>query len=144
MTREDLLHDDFGWCRFFIRLLCLDRSDDFRGYIHIGLGMHAAWLADDDGLAAVRCFADRYIQGYLAEEFASHLFRRRSGAAMVEYIGAFAAMGTTEIAHVFDQPEYGDFDLAKHVEALARVEQGDVLRRRDDDRAGQWYLLNQG
>jgi len=106
--------------------------------------VHAARLADDDRPAAVGGLADRGVERDLAEEVAAHLLRRRARAAMVEDIGALAAMGAAEIAHILDDPEDRHVDLAEHVETLAGVEQGDVLRRRDDDRAGQRRLLHQG
>jgi hypothetical protein len=37
-------------------------------------------------------------------------------------------------AHVLDDAKHGHADLAEHLQALARVEQRDLLGRRDDDR----------
>ena len=53
-------------------------------------------------------------------------------------------MGADEIAHVLDQAEHRHVDLAEHVEALARIQQRDVLGRRDDHRAGQRHRLRHG
>ena len=46
-------------------------------------------------------------------------------------------------AHVLDDAEDRHADLLEHLEALARVEQRDVLRRRDDHRAGDRHALRQ-
>ena len=55
-----------------------------------------------------------------------------------------AALRADVDAHVLDDAEDRDADLLEHLEALARVEQGDVLRRGDDHRAGHRHLLRQG
>ena len=46
-------------------------------------------------------------------------------------------------AHVLDDAEHGHCDLLEHPEALACIEQRDVLRRRDDDRAAHGHALRQ-
>src|SRR5437588_653371 len=56
-------------------------------------------------------------------------------------LAAATAMRAQEIAHVLDDAEHRHLDLGEHVEALAGVEERDVLRRRDDDGAGERYLL---
>ena len=63
---------------------------------------------------------------------------------MAEDLAALAAIGAEEIAHVLDDAEHRHVDLAEHVEALARVDQRDVLRRRDDHGAGERHLLRHG
>ena len=62
-------------------------------------------------------------------------------AAVAEDVGALAALGADEIAHVLDDAEHRHVDLAEHVEALAGVDQREVLRRGDDDGARQRHLL---
>ncbi len=54
-----------------------------------------------------------------------------------------AAIGADVGAHVLDDADDGDADLLEHLEALARVEQRDVLRRGDDDRTRDRHLLRQ-
>ena len=83
------------------------------------------------------------MQRDLAEERHAELVGFLAGAAMAEDLRALAALGAEEIAHVLDDAEYRHGDLAEHVQALARVDQRDVLRRRDDDGAGQRHALRQ-
>ncbi len=64
-----------------------------------------------------------------------------AGAAVAEDLAAPAAMRAQEIAHVLDDAEHRHVDLLEHVQPLARVDEGDVLRRRDDDRARERHLL---
>ena len=47
-------------------------------------------------------------------------------------------------AHVLDDAEHRHLDLLEHAQTFARVEQRDVLRRRDDDRAAHRHPLRQG
>lgn len=42
---------------------------------------------------------------------------------------------TDKVGHVEQQPDNWHVDLVEHGHALARVDERDVLRRRDDDRA---------
>ena len=53
-------------------------------------------------------------------------------------------MRADEGAHILDDAEHRHVHLAEHVEPLARVDQREVLRRRDDDRAGERHLLRHG
>ena len=103
----------------------------------IDLGVRAVGIGDDDRVAAVGGLADGDVERHLAEEVAAELLGLAPRAAMAEDLAALAAMRAEEIAHVLDDAEHRHVDLAEHVEALARVEQRDVLRRRDDDRAGR-------
>ena len=66
------------------------------------------------------------------------------GAAVAEDVALVAAVRADEGAHVLDDAEHRDVDLAEHVEALSGIQQGDVLRCRDDHRAGQRHLLGHG
>src|SRR5438876_2935517 len=47
-------------------------------------------------------------------------------------------------AHVLDDAEHGDIDLLEHLEALARVCKGDVLRRCHNNGTGDGYSLCEG
>ena len=60
-----------------------------------------------------------------------------------EDVFAVATVGATVDGHVFDDAQDGHADLLEHAQALARVQQGDVLRRGDDDGAGQRHALAQ-
>ena len=55
-----------------------------------------------------------------------------------------AASGAHEHAHVLDDAEHRDFDPLEHLEALARVGEGDVLGGGDDDRAAHRDALREG
>ena len=46
-------------------------------------------------------------------------------------------------AHVLDDAEDRDADLLEHLEPFARIDQRDVLRRGDDDRAGDRHALRE-
>jgi hypothetical protein len=69
--------------------------------------------------------------------------RHAIAAAGTEDVLGMAALGADVDAHVLDDAEDGDADLLEHLQALARVEQRDVLRRGDDHRAGHRHLLRQ-
>ena len=64
--------------------------------------------------------------------------------AVVEEFGPVAACGADVVAHVLHDPEDRHVDLLKHVDAPCHVEQGDILRRRDDHRAGERHPLRHG
>ena len=55
-----------------------------------------------------------------------------------------AAFAAHVHGHVLDDAEDGHAHFFKHLDALARVEQGDVLRRGDDDGTGHGHTLAQG
>ena len=65
-------------------------------------------------------------------------------AAMAEDRRDVVAGRAAEARHVFDQAQDRNAHLLEHRDAAPRVDQGDVLRRRDDDRAGQRRLLRHG
>ena len=62
-------------------------------------------------------------------------------AAVGEDVGASAAMRAEGIAHVLDHAEQRHGDLLEHGDAEGGVDQREVLRRRDDHRAGQRHVL---
>ena len=47
-------------------------------------------------------------------------------------------------AHVFDQPQHRHADFFKHLQPFFGIEQGDVLRRGNNHRAGHRDFLRQG
>ena len=55
-----------------------------------------------------------------------------------------AAVRADVHGHVLDQPEHGDVELLEHLQRLARIQGGDVLRRGHDHRAGHRDLLRHG
>ena len=64
-------------------------------------------------------------------------------AAMAEDMRLVAAVRADIGRHVLDQPEDRRLERLEHVDRLARIQQRDVLRRRDDDRAGHAGALAQ-
>src|SRR5215472_6950481 len=104
-------------------------------------GVRVAGIGDRDRMAGIRGLANRKIERHFTEEFGTELFGLAAGAAMRKDLAAAAAMRAQEIAHILDDAEYRHVDLFEHVETLARVEQCYVLRRRNDDRAGERHLL---
>src|SRR6185312_9132139 len=132
-----LLHHDFGrGGRFGAEL-----ARDLHGHAAEDLRVFAVGRRGDEGPAAVRGFADREIERHFAEKRHAEFLGLVARTAMRENIGALAAMRAQEIAHVLHDAENRHFDLAEHGDALARVDQREVLWRRDDDRAGQRHLL---
>src|SRR5260370_15920820 len=101
-------------------------------------------MRHDDRAALVGGLADEDVERHFAEELGAQSLRLAPRAAMAEDVAALAAMRAEEIAHVLDDAEHGHVDLAEHVEAFARIEEGDVLRRRDDYGARERHLLRHG
>ena len=54
------------------------------------------------------------------------------------------AVGTNVHCHVFHHAQYRDVHLVEHLDALARIQQGQVLGRGDDHRTRHRDLLRQG
>ena len=68
------------------------------------------------------------------------LRRRPSHAALAEDVHLLA-VGVHEVRHVLHEPEDRRGDLGVHVHPPAHVRERDLLRRGDDDRAGEGDLL---
>src|SRR5690606_8017982 len=100
----------------------------------------AVGLGDDGGRAAIRLFADSDIQRQTAEQVDAVILAHGSSTAGAEDVFLMAAVGADVRAHVFDNAENGDADFLEHLQSLARIEQGDVLRGGDDDSAGDRYF----
>ena len=97
--------------------------------------------ARDDGRAAVGSVADDDVERHFAQERNAERLGLAAGAGVREDVGASAAMRAEEKAHVLDDAEKRSVDLLEHRDRAARVDQREVLRRRDDDRAGQRDVL---
>src|SRR5437870_5427133 len=92
-------------------------------------------LVDHDGATLVTAGDDIGIEGYGTQERNPELPAHSLAAAAPEDIGALAAVGAGERAHVLDDPEYGDVHLLEHPQAAAGDFQAYILRRRDDHAA---------
>src|SRR6202012_5663039 len=108
------------------------------------LCVRRAWFGNGHGTALVGGPADLQAQRHLAEKLGAEPGGFAPGAAMREDFTTLAAMWTEEIAHILDDPENRHVDLLKHRKPAARVDERDVLRRRDDDGAGERHLLRHG
>src|SRR6201989_3676100 len=86
---------------------------------------------------------DRHVQRDLAEERHAEPLRLMPRTAMTEDVRSGAAMRALEVAHILDNTEHGDIDLLEHREPTPRVDQGKVLRCRNDDRALQRHVLRE-
>ncbi len=67
----------------------------------------------------------------------------RSAPPLAEDVALVAALRADVDRHVLDDAEDRDADLLEHLEALARVDERDVLRRGDDHGAGHRHLLRE-
>src|SRR5688572_6190622 len=101
-------------------------------------------LRGDDGDTGVSADRDRRVEGDRAEKGHVQLLRRALASAVLEDLLAMPAFRAEKVGRVLDDPEHRYVDLLKHRKALPRVDERDVLRGRDDDRARQVDLLRQG
>src|SRR4051812_1397654 len=114
------------------------------GGIEIRFGARRIGRGDHARFAAIGFFADLRVERQLAEQLHVVLLGHALAAASTEDVLDVAAVRTDVQAHVLDDAEHGHRDLLEHLETLARIGQGDVLRRGHNDRAGDRYTLSQG
>src|SRR5205823_8000610 len=86
---------------------------------------------------------DLRIDRDLAEKRDPELLGGAPPAAVLEDLVAVTARRALVVAHVLDDPEERHVDLLEHREPLARVDQRNLLRRRDDDRPGELNFLRE-
>ena len=96
------------------------------------------------GVPASEVSRMRGTSGNFAQEGRAQFFRRLARAAMAEDVMGMAAIGADEHAHILDHAQDRHLGLLEHGDALAGVDQGDVLRRGDDHRAFQRHALGDG
>ena len=106
--------------------------------------MRALRSRQDDRLAGIRGFANLGCQRNFTKKVRAELGGGFSRTAMRKNIGPFVAMRTNEIAHIFNYAEHRDIDLFEHGDTAADIEEGDVLRRRNDHCAGERHALCHG
>src|SRR2546426_279541 len=87
--------------------------------------------------ARIRGLADGDVERHLAEERHAEPLGLAARAAVAEDVRTRAALRALKIAHVLDHAEHRYIDAPEHGDAAARVDQREVLRRRDDDAAGE-------
>src|SRR5437763_12122871 len=139
LSPRELLDDDAGR-RAAGGGFARDFFPDLGGDVAEGLRVGRIRLRHGDRAPLVGSFSDREIERHLAQEIDAEPLRLAAGTAMREDIAALAAMRAQEVAHILDYPEHRHIDFGEHVEALAVVDQRDVLPCRDDDRGGQRRL----
>src|SRR3569832_510752 len=107
-----------------------------RRHLALGLGCHCR-------RAAVGLLAYLYIKRQGAEKNYAVLLGHALAAALAEDVFGMAALAANVDAHVLDDAEHRHLYLFEHLETLAGVQQGDVLRRGDDDRAAHRDALRE-
>src|SRR5437879_1805093 len=98
----------------------------------VGLPDRGLRIARHDGTAGVAADRDLRVERYLPEKRHLELTRRALSPAVFEDLLPVAALGADVVGHVLDDAEDRDVDLLKHRQALAGVDQRDVLRGRHD------------
>lgn len=96
-----------------------------------------AGLHGDRG-AEVATLADGLHQGYLTQQGnLQFLGQLTASVAPEDIVAILGQLGRREPRHILDETEdrYADFLVAEHLHALARIDQGDGLRRSDHDDA---------
>src|SRR6201998_1322566 len=95
------------------------------------------------GLAAVAADADLGVDFNFAEEWDAEELGHTAAFAVAEDVDAAIAMRAVEVAHIFDDAENFDVNLAKHFDGFAHVGEGDDRGRGDDDCTCDGDALNQ-
>src|SRR3954467_9284691 len=113
-----------------------DGGPDLAGDADVMHRTNALGLDRDDRASIVRGLANMDVERDLAEPGNAAQLGFLPRAAMAEDRRDLVAGRAAEARHVFDQPEQRDVDLLEHRDGAPRVDQGDVLRRRDDDGTG--------
>ncbi|KAG0192387.1 hypothetical protein DFQ28_009340 [Apophysomyces sp. BC1034] len=93
--------------------------------------------------SSVGLLANADVQRQAAEQWHIILPADALAAAGAEDMLGVAAMGADMDAHVLNNAQDRHADLLEHLQALSRVEQRNVLRRRDDHRAGHRHALRE-
>ena len=105
-----------------------------------GLSGHAG----DDRAPVIGIGADGDVERHFAEERNAELFGLLARPSVRKDVRPPAAMRTDEVAHILDHAEQRDFDLVEHRDAAPGVDQRQILRRRNDHRAGERHVLSHG
>src|SRR3989449_8533074 len=97
-----------------------------------GLGVR---MLEHEWLALIAPDYDPRIERHPAQERQPELLRGVLAAADPENVRLLAAMRADEAAHVLDHAEDVHLDGLREGNRLADIQEGDLLGRRDDDRA---------
>src|SRR5690606_28752307 len=109
--------------------------------VAVGATKPTVGLGDARGPPGVRLFAYPNVERQLAAQLHAVLLGPAPSAARADDMLFVAALRTDVSAHVLHDAEHRHFDLLEHAQALARIEQRDVLRGRDDHGAAQGHAL---
>jgi hypothetical protein len=93
------------------------------------------------GTSGIRLLADADVERQRAEERHVVVAAHALAPAFAEDVLGVPALAADVDRHVLDDADDRHADLLEHLEALARVDERDVLRRGDDHRAGDRHLL---
>ncbi len=119
-------------------------SGDIAGHrVHAG-GARSIFAKRGDGLPGITADADLRVDFNFAEEGDVEGLGEARAFAVAEDVNALFAMRAGEVAHVFDDAEDFDVDLAEHFDGLADVGEGHDGRRSDQDCAVDGSGLDQG
>jgi len=111
----------------------------------VSLGPWGIRSIHDGWTTAVRFLANTSIERQLTQQSDSVLFEpsaRRPPAPKM--CSAWPQFEQKWMLMFLDDAEYGHADLLKHLEALARIGKGDVLRRCHNNGASDWVLAVRG
>src|SRR4051812_11429614 len=94
-------------------------------------------------MTRVAALADVGIEFHLSQEGQSELLCGPGAASLGKDVDLLVAMRTDEMAHVFDQANNLNFNLAEHFYGFARVLEGDIAGRGNYDGPTYGDSLNQ-
>ena len=110
----------------------------------VAFGDVAVGFGGGGRVAVVGFFADADVQRDVAEVGQVVADCQQFAAVFAEDVRFMAAVRTGVAAHVFDESQHRHGDFVEHGFGFFRVQQGDVLRGGDDDRACHRDLLGEG
>src|SRR5579859_1838318 len=117
-----------------------DLAQGLPGARMVRIGM----LSGGDRRTRIAARAYARLQGNSAEHLEVELAGDSLAAAGAEDVVLLAAVRADEAAHVLDHAQDSDVDLVEHRDRLARIGQGDLLRRGHDHRPGERDQLADG
>src|SRR6266571_1375220 len=109
----------------------------------VDLRRPAVGIGDHGRLARVSVLADIDVERQGPEQLGAVLPAHTLGAALPEDVLLVTAVRADVRAHVLDDAEDGNADFLEHLEALAGVDERDVLGRGDDHGARHRHLLGE-
>src|ERR1700746_4094856 len=115
--------------------VCVDGVDpltDVAGHGEDAFAAGGVFAERGHGLAAVAADADLGVDFNFAEEWDAEELGHTAAFAVAEDVDAAIAMRAIEVAHVFDDAENFDMNLAEHFDGFAHVGERDDRGRGDD------------